>query len=683
MKKLYFLLLTVLSTSAMFGQVFITELADPNDNANARFIELYNAGSTAVDLSSWRIDKYTNDSPTVSQTLNLTGSIAAGGFYIISTGADTNTAVFDSFGVTPNLWDGATNNVAGSNGDDNLELYDGTNTLIDQFGIPGEDGTGTDHEFEDGRAERNASVTMGNSTWDFSEWNIDSDAGTGDGPQNVAGGSFDPGTWIGTATGPLITISSDVSGLDYFEGNGPSAEGTFTVEGINLTNDIIVTTTSTEFQISLTSGGTFSSSVTLPQNAGTVANTTVYIILNSGLTTNTYSENITAASTGALDVMIAANGEVTASTPQFSVFGTPDSFNYTLGNGPSNEDSIFVEGLFLTNDITVTAPMNFEVSLTSGSGFASSVVVPQSAGTVANTEIFIRLIAGLGENAYSGDLTVTSAPAADQTVALTGNVFGAATNALALVGIYDGPLTGGVPKGIELVALVDIADLSIFGISSITNGAGSSAGTIEYNFPADAITAGTSIFLATESTEFSSFFGFTPDYVDGVVGINGDDSIELYEGGTIIDTFGDVNMDGTGEAWEYLDGWAKRVSGTGPDGTFVIANWTFSGANAFDGETTNASAATPYPLGAFLSVDSFDFKDTLILHPNPTNTGTVTISTKSNSAIAVTVFDILGKQVLSQTIQHNTLDVSNLNTGVYILNIKQDGAIATKRLVIQ
>ena len=49
--------------------------------------------------------------------------------------------------------------------------------------------------------------------------------------------------------------------------------------------------------------------------------------------------------------------------------------------------------------------------------------------------------------------------------------------------------------------------------------------------------------------------------------INGDDSIELYENGQIIDTFGDVDTDGSGQDWDYVDGWAYRSSGTGPEWT--------------------------------------------------------------------------------------------------------------------
>ena len=34
---------------------------------------------------------------------------------------------------------------------------------------------------------------------------------------------------------------------------------------------------------------------------------------------------------------------------------------------------------------------------------------------------------------------------------------------------------------------------------------------------------------------------------------NGDDAIELFEQGVAIETFGDLDVDGTGEAWEYMD----------------------------------------------------------------------------------------------------------------------------------
>ncbi|WP_420631769.1 lamin tail domain-containing protein [Candidatus Leptofilum sp.] len=174
---------------------------------------------------------------------------------------------------------------------------------------------------------------------------------------------------------------------------------------------------------------------------------------------------------------------------------------------------------------------------------------------------------------------------------------------LLISGVIDGPLTGGIPKAVELYVVNDIPDLSIFGIGAANNGGGTDGE--EFTFPADSATAGDFIYVATESTAFNDFFGFTPDYTDGTaVSVNGDDAIELFENGSVIDVFGDINTDGTGEPWEYLDGWAYRVSGTEADGTiFNLANWTFSGPNALDGETTNDTATTPFPLGTFMPLD--------------------------------------------------------------------------------
>ena len=61
-----------------------------------------------------------------------------------------------------------------------------------------------------------------------------------------------------------------------------------------------------------------------------------------------------------------------------------------------------------------------------------------------------------------------------------------------------------------------------------------------------------------------------------------------------------LNVDGNGEVWEYLDGWASRNPGSTANPTFAPADWSFSGPNALDGEVTNATAATPIPLGSFV-----------------------------------------------------------------------------------
>ncbi|WP_415376440.1 T9SS type A sorting domain-containing protein [Patiriisocius sp. Uisw_017] len=196
-----------------------------------------------------------------------------------------------------------------------------------------------------------------------------------------------------------------------------------------------------------------------------------------------------------------------------------------------------------------------------------------------------------------GTVTVT----ASQTVFTCADVSTgpAPANDLVISGVIDGPLVGGMPKAIEFYVINDIADLSQYGVGSANNGGGTDGE--EFTFPAVAVTAGTYIYLAIEAAEFTNYFGFAPDYTNNNAPLlNGDDAVELFFQTTVIDVFGDINLDGTGQPWEYQDGWAYRNVETGPDGsTFQLGSWSFSGPNAIDTELTNATAAIPFPTATF------------------------------------------------------------------------------------
>ena len=169
---------------------------------------------------------------------------------------------------------------------------------------------------------------------------------------------------------------------------------------------------------------------------------------------------------------------------------------------------------------------------------------------------------------------------------------------LVITGVVDGPLSGGIPKAIEVCVVNDVTDLSVYGLGSANNGGGSDGE--EFTFPPGPVSAGTFLYVASEATSFSTFFGFAPTYTTGAASINGDDAIELFMLGSVVDVFGDIDLDGTGQPWDHLDGWAYRNDTTGPDGsTFVLGNWTFSGTNALDGESSNGTAITPFPIGAY------------------------------------------------------------------------------------
>ncbi len=72
----------------------------------------------------------------------------------------------------------------------------------------------------------------------------------------------------------------------------------------------------------------------------------------------------------------------------------------------------------------------------------------------------------------------------------------------------------------------------------------------------------------------------------------------------------------------------------------------------------------------------------LNIYPNPVTTGTFYINTSSNDQKSVSIFDVLGKQVL-KTKTSNAVNVSALTSGVYILKITENGSTATRKLVIK
>ncbi|MDX1363735.1 MAG: DUF5689 domain-containing protein, partial [Arenibacter latericius] len=155
-------------------RIFISELADPNNNPEARFVELYNADSQPLILNGWRLLRYTNANLEVSSTIDLSEFTVGGESTLV---ISPNAASFEAiYGFPPDLGVGK-NSPADSNGDDNFQLVDPFGTVIDSFGVIGEDGSGTNHEFEDGKAIRNPNIVQANPEFTFGEWTIYNDSG--------------------------------------------------------------------------------------------------------------------------------------------------------------------------------------------------------------------------------------------------------------------------------------------------------------------------------------------------------------------------------------------------------------------------------------------------------------------------------------------------------------------------
>lgn len=109
---------------------------------------------------------------------------------------------------------------------------------------------------------------------------------------------------------PTLSVSpSTLSGFTYIQGSGPSSEQSFVVTGQDLTSNTTISAP-TNYEISKTSGGPFSSSII---ETGTSFSYSVYVILKSGLSSGTYNgEIINITSTGATSQTVTLDGEVTS-----------------------------------------------------------------------------------------------------------------------------------------------------------------------------------------------------------------------------------------------------------------------------------------------------------------------------------------------------------------------------------
>ncbi|WP_396151058.1 beta strand repeat-containing protein [Flavobacterium sp.] len=119
---------------------------------------------------------------------------------------------------------------------------------------------------------------------------------------------------------PAITSSAEtLTGFNY-TGTGPSASQSFVVSGSNLTNNLVVSTALTDFELSADNFATAgASSISLP--SPTVASTTIFVRLKANLTGGVKTATVTIASTGANTL------------PTLSLSGSATNVFYYSGTG--------------------------------------------------------------------------------------------------------------------------------------------------------------------------------------------------------------------------------------------------------------------------------------------------------------------------------------------------------------
>ena len=167
---------------------------------------------------------------------------------------------------------------------------------------------------------------------------------------------------------------------------------------------------------------------------------------------------------------------------------------------------------------------------------------------------------------------------------------------ITLTAIYDGKSSQ--PKGVE-VYISDPGDYTQWTIKTNTNG-GSSWSTA-YTFGSSEV-AGFKYITAHDS--LLTGWGLSNVVQDGSFTFNGDDAVAIAApGGDVFDVYGVFQEDGTGMAWEYVDSYSVRKSGTTASAVWTAADWTVKGIDYLDGVSDQQAELTA-AFGSFTPTSS-------------------------------------------------------------------------------
>ena len=153
-------------------------------------------------------------------------------------------------------------------------------------------------------------------------------------------------------------------------------------------------------------------------------------------TTGAMSANITGLQSEVVYYFVAfainSNGTSTTSDGTFTTLSVPQaqvsltnlssiSAMSTCSGSVSAASSFTVSGSNLTNNVIVTAPTGYEISLSSNSSYGSTVSITAS-GTLVATPVYVRLASSAITGLKTGNVTIASTNATTKNVAVSGTV---------------------------------------------------------------------------------------------------------------------------------------------------------------------------------------------------------------------------------------------------------------------
>lgn len=326
----------------------------------------------------------------------------------------------------------------------NDKSYDGTTTVSV---------TGTAQYA--GIANSESATATGTVTWAFA------DAAVGNTKTLTRTGSYDVPSSNYTLTQPVLTAN-----INAATASAPTITG---ITGLDAQLSVAFTAPSSNGGVTIsnykysTDGG---SSFTAFSPAQTSSPLLISTLTNGSL----YSVKVLAVNSvgdGATSNTVDGS-PIAPANPTINASGTLSATNTTYGTASATPTSFTVSGSAMNQGILVTPPTGYEVSLTSGSGYGSTITVG-AAGTISSTTVYVRLkaTATVAGSPYSGNIVLSSNGAGNVNVATASSSVSAyALTISGLTGVnkqYDGGTTATLSGSATLSATVNSDVISLDG----------------------------------------------------------------------------------------------------------------------------------------------------------------------------------------------------------------------------
>lgn len=225
----------------------------------------------------------------------------------------------------------------------------------------------------------------------------------------------------------------------------------------------------------------------------------------------------------------------------------------------------------------------------------------------------------------------------------------------------------GTNKALEIANFTGASvNLSIYTLKLASN---SNNFSTTYTFPVGSIADG-DVFVVANSGLSAACQPQQDDVNNSITGFNGNDAIGLFKNDVLIDILG---IEASGTTFGENVTLVRKPEIEFPTTTFNINEWNMEAQNdcsdlGMHNQTLGVEEVSTLNISVF---------------PNPVK-GTI-LNINSNTQLTITVYDMLGKQVLTiyKDVATNTINISPLKQGIYFLKITSDSGSVVKKLIKQ